>query len=111
MAKANLPKFLAPVRASLDEVDLGVLAGDLTACNQLNLAPEVSGICLPALIICGMEDKMTPVESSRRIAARIAGSTLLQVEGAGHMVMMEKPLVCTEAIDHFAASLPQAIDA
>jgi pimeloyl-ACP methyl ester carboxylesterase len=111
LAKENRPAMLAPLRASLDEVNTQVLLNDLKACNQMNLADEISKIRVPALIICGTEDKMTPVEASRRIADGITGSKLLLIENAGHMVMMEKPSALNKAIRDFAASLPQVIHA
>ena len=45
---------------------------------------------VPAAIICGTDDKLTSIAHSRNLHAEIAGSTLLECEGAGHMVIMER---------------------
>ncbi|MDN5745076.1 MAG: alpha/beta hydrolase, partial [Nocardioidaceae bacterium] len=41
-------------------------------------------------IICGTADKLTAIGHSRKLHARIPGSWLLECEGAGHMVLMER---------------------
>ncbi len=45
---------------------------------------------MPTAIICGTADKLTSIGHSRKLHARIAGSTLLECEGAGHMVILER---------------------
>jgi pimeloyl-ACP methyl ester carboxylesterase len=45
---------------------------------------------VPTTIICGSDDKLTAIGHSRKLHAHIAGSTLLECQGAGHMVVMER---------------------
>ncbi len=45
---------------------------------------------VPTAIICGTEDKLTSIAHSRKLHAHIGRSTLLECEGAGHMVIMER---------------------
>ena len=45
---------------------------------------------MPTTVICGTNDKLTSIGHSRKLHARIAGSTLLECEGAGHMVILER---------------------
>jgi pimeloyl-ACP methyl ester carboxylesterase len=45
---------------------------------------------VPVSIICGTADKMTSVGHSRKLHATIPGSRLLELEGAGHMVILER---------------------
>ena len=45
---------------------------------------------VPTAIICGTEDKITSVGHSRKLHSRIPGSSLLECEGAGHMVLLER---------------------
>lgn len=101
----NRPRLLTSIRASLDEVRTEVLAGDLTACNQLNLFDEIKKVIAPTLVICGKDDKMTPPERSEEIASAIAGAKWVLIEDAGHMVMMEKPDEVNEALAAFCASI------
>jgi pimeloyl-ACP methyl ester carboxylesterase len=105
LAKENRPKFFAPLQKSISESKVDVLYGDLTACNDLDLTQTADKIKVPALIICGAEDKMTPPDLSRALAAGISKSKLEIIEGAGHMVMIEKPMEFNNSLDKFAASI------
>ncbi|HEX5772020.1 MAG TPA: alpha/beta hydrolase, partial [Nocardioidaceae bacterium] len=44
---------------------------------------------VPTVIICGTEDALTSIGHSRKMANRIAGAQLVEVPGAGHMVILE----------------------
>ena len=52
----------------------------------------------PTLIICSDADCMTPVKFSQFLHKQIAGSQLIVVPGAGHMIQAEAPLAVNEAI-------------
>jgi pimeloyl-ACP methyl ester carboxylesterase len=68
-----------------------VLYRDFAACNQFDLMEKVRYITLPTLILCGKMDGLTPIQYSRYLHEHISGSSLKLIEGAGHMVMLEKP--------------------
>ena len=53
----------------------------------------------PTAIICGTEDKITSVGHSRKLHSRIPGSSLLECEGAGHMVLLERHKQVTAELD------------
>jgi len=109
LAKENRSKFSAPLQKSLSQSKVDVLYGDLSACNNLDLTQETCKISVPSLVICGAEDKMTPLDFSRQLAASISGATLEIVEGAGHMVMLERPAEFNMSLDKFAASISAAV--
>ncbi len=109
LAKENRPKFFAPLQKSISESKVDVLYGDLTACNDLDLTQKAHKIRVPALIICGAEDKMTPPDLSRALAAGIGKATLEIIEGAGHMVMIEKPDEFNNALDTFAVAISTVV--
>jgi pimeloyl-ACP methyl ester carboxylesterase len=44
---------------------------------------------VPTLIACGTEDKLTSIGHSRKLHSRIPGSELLELDGTGHMSIME----------------------
>lgn len=109
LAKENRPKLFDTLRASLGQANLDVLAGDMLACSKFDLTGELQKISAPVLIVCGAEDKMTPPASSEQIAAGITGAKLVLIEGAGHMVMMEKPEAFNKVMQDFVAALPQPV--
>ena len=68
------------------------------ACDAFDRRADVSRIALPTLILCGDADRMTPVKFSQYLHEQIAGSQLVIVPGAGHMVMLEQPATVSEAV-------------
>jgi pimeloyl-ACP methyl ester carboxylesterase len=78
-----------------------VLYGDFLACDRFDLMKEVEKIDLPTLILCGEEDKMTPVRYSQFLHDRIKGSKMEILPDAGHMVMMESPQSFNEKVKAF----------
>jgi pimeloyl-ACP methyl ester carboxylesterase len=59
---------------------------------------------VPTTIICGTDDKLTSVEHSRKLHEHIGYSTLLECEGAGHMVIMERHEQVNAALDQLIAA-------
>ena len=45
----------------------------------------------PAIVIQGSRDLMTPAKGGKAVAAAISGCRLTMIEGAGHMLMSERP--------------------
>jgi pimeloyl-ACP methyl ester carboxylesterase len=58
----------------------------------------LSGIRCPTLVLCGREDRWSPVSQHEQIAASIPESTLVIVENCGHMAPMEQPGAVTNAL-------------
>ncbi|UUW92191.1 alpha/beta fold hydrolase [Pimelobacter simplex] len=54
---------------------------------------------VPTSVICGTADKLTSIGHSRKLHARIPGSRLLECEGAGHMVIMERHELVNAELD------------
>ncbi len=82
----------------LGEFNPITLFNDYTACNTFDLRTQVEHIHVPTLIIGGSEDRMTPYKASSFLYEHIQGSRLIQVEGGGHMMMLEQPEFTAEAI-------------
>ncbi len=78
-----------------------VMLNDFLACDKFDIMDRVHEIRLPALIICGESDFMTPVKYANYLGTKIAGSRVVIVPGAGHCVFAEKPEVVNEAIQDF----------
>jgi pimeloyl-ACP methyl ester carboxylesterase len=85
----------------MSEVRSSVLHGDFLACAAYDETSLLGRIKAPTLILCGSEDKMTPPYLSQAMHERIKGSLLHTVDGAGHMVMLEQPLVVARVLDLF----------
>lgn len=53
--------------------------------------PNLANIKCPALVLCGREDQLTPLENSEEMASAIPGAKLAVVEECGHMSTLERP--------------------
>jgi len=82
-----------------------VLHGDFTACDGFDVMARLGEITCPTLVITGTEDRLTPPRYATYLRDHIPGATLILVEGAGHMVMVEKPEQVTQAIQDFLPSV------
>ncbi|GAB2886597.1 alpha/beta fold hydrolase [Nocardioides pacificus] len=58
---------------------------------------------VPTTIIGGTRDKMTSIGHSRKLHSRIESSTLVECEGAGHMVILERHEQVNAALDQLLA--------
>ena len=64
---------------------------DWLACDSFNRMEEVEKIQVPALIVAGSDDALTPVKYAQYLAAQIPQSKLHVLKGAGHMLLTERP--------------------
>jgi len=71
--------------------------------ERQGVADEIHRIDLPTLIVVGDQDVATVPAKSERMHARIAGSKLVVVPGAGHSSTVEEPAAVTAAIEAFLA--------
>jgi 3-oxoadipate enol-lactonase len=111
IADEMLPKLLG---ATTQRVDTGLML-DVRAMIESNSAegvsrairrlrdrpdatPQLARILVPALVIVGEEDDITPLADARALANALPGSTLAVLPGAGHLSNLEAP-------DAFGAAL------
>jgi pimeloyl-ACP methyl ester carboxylesterase len=82
-----------------------VMLNDLLSCHKFDIMDRVHTIKLPALVICGSDDELTPIEYAHYLASKIDDASEVIVNGAGHWVQTEKQKQVNQAIDSFLASL------
>jgi pimeloyl-ACP methyl ester carboxylesterase len=76
----------------LERARQGVIYADLSACNDYREALAAAAkVAVPSIVIQGTRDLMTPAKGGRAIAAAIPGCRVAMIEGAGHMLMSERP--------------------
>jgi pimeloyl-ACP methyl ester carboxylesterase len=74
--------------------------------DKLEALKVLTGV--PTLILCGDEDKITPVRNSNHMADALPDAELVVVPGAGHMVMLERPSALNAALRRLVARGQQA---
>lgn len=78
---------------------------DFLACHAFDLRACLREINLPALIVVGNEDVLTPVKYSRYLHENLPQGELVIIPGAGHMAMLEQPDAVNRALNNFLTSL------
>lgn len=71
-----------------------------------DLRPRLGAITCPTLVAVGEADQLTTPEHAAEIAAGIAGSRLVSIAGAGHMLTLEEPEAVAQALRQWLDSLP-----
>jgi len=75
---------------------------ELTVARRpLDLGDRVDEIACPVFVISGDDDRIVPVEESRRLAEEIAGADFALIEDAGHVPHEEQRAAVLEAIGPF----------
>lgn len=74
---------------------------------QFDTSERLHEIKVPALVITGEEDVMTPPGNSRDLADRISGAELRLFKDAAHMFLWEVREQATTIISDFLAKVPQ----
>jgi pimeloyl-ACP methyl ester carboxylesterase len=83
-----------------------LLYGDLLACDRFDVTSRLDSIQVPVLVTCGTEDRLVPPRSSSSLAASIPGAALQTVDGAGHLVMLERPHRLAKILAVFLMTVP-----
>jgi pimeloyl-ACP methyl ester carboxylesterase len=58
---------------------------------------------VPTLILCGTRDLLTSIEHSRKMAGLMPWARLVESEGAGHMVILEREEQVNQALERLVA--------
>jgi len=93
------PELVRQGEMQMLDVAPQVIHDDFAACDAFDIMKRLGEIRCPTLVICGTEDALTPPKYSTFLAEGIDGAELKIVEGAGHMVMTEKPDAVAAAIE------------
>jgi pimeloyl-ACP methyl ester carboxylesterase len=95
------PELLDLAREEWVENDPLVVHGDFAACDAFDVMQRLEEIRCPTLVICGEDDRLTPVKYAHYLRDHIPGATLAIIPHAGHMVMMEQPDQVNRAVEEF----------
>jgi pimeloyl-ACP methyl ester carboxylesterase len=85
-------------RLQMEAVPGNVFLSDFAACDRFDVMARLRDITAPVVVVCGTKDAMTPPKYSTYLRDHISGAELCLIEGAGHMVMLEKPVEVVNAL-------------
>ena len=93
------------VRRIMLRQDPKTIAADLKAMKERpDSTTFLSEISVPALVVVGEQDVLTPPSEAREMAAAIPGARLVTIPEAGHLTPMERPKAVAEALGDFFVS-------
>ncbi|SEF37174.1 Pimeloyl-ACP methyl ester carboxylesterase [Amycolatopsis pretoriensis] len=100
--RASRPDVEAHVRRMMrDAPKEGAAAALRGRAERPDYTPALKHIDVPTLVVVGSEDEFTPVADAELIHREIAASTLVVVEGAGHLPNLERETEFDEALSAF----------
>jgi pimeloyl-ACP methyl ester carboxylesterase len=69
---------------------------------HLDLTEDLPELRIPTLVVVGTADALTPPRDARRIVELVPGARLVELEGAGHMLMYERAAELDALVMEFA---------
>ncbi len=60
--------------------------------------PDLAGVAVPALVLCGRDDQVTPLDGHEEMATGIPGAELVVLDDCGHLSSWERPDELTAAL-------------
>lgn len=78
---------------------------DLSACDQFDVMARVREIALPALVIVGADDIMTPVRYAEYLGRELPDAEVVVIPNSGHFVTLEQPEAVNAAVARFLQRL------
>lgn len=101
------PEIIERVRTMILRTPVAGLVGALAAMrdrpDSTSLLSTLGGI--PALVLVGAEDAITPPHLAQAMVAAIPGARLMEIPGAGHLPCIEQPVSTSRAILKFLQGL------
>ena len=86
------PDAVQKIRTIINSTAPSSVTSTLTALAERDeVCSKLGNINVPALILCGDEDVVTPVEQSKVLQSKIPGAQLQILQEAGHMSNLEQP--------------------
>ncbi len=105
-ASATPQATVDAVQALTAGTDPWVTYGDWIADDTFDVMSRLAEIRVPALAVCGAEDRLTPVKYHQFLAAKLPTCRLEVIEGAGHWLFWEQPTAFTRTVRAFLDTLP-----
>ena len=93
------PPFIPKVREMILTTPVNGFIGCCGALANFNYQPGLGAISRPVMVVVGTKDAM--LAGSRQIHADVPGSTIVELEGAGHLSNVDRPDEYNRALERF----------
>jgi len=91
---------------ALEQPVMGIVATLEAIRDRADSRPTLPTIGVPALVVVGEEDTLTPPSAAEEIAAGIPNARLVLIPECGHLPPLEKPEEFTSALVDFLEEVP-----
>ena len=78
-----------------------VAEGQLGMARRPNMTAELPEFQMPALLIGGSQDSITPSDEMSRVAEQMPNAKFVDINGAGHMTPLEAPTEFNQIVESF----------
>ncbi|MEW5734665.1 MAG: alpha/beta hydrolase [Thermodesulfobacteriota bacterium] len=92
-------------RDHMKKADPQAVINDFRACNAFDVMARLSEIAVPCQVISADQDVLTAPKYGQYLADHIPGAVHSVIQGAGHMMAVEKPGEVTGIVESFLARL------
>jgi pimeloyl-ACP methyl ester carboxylesterase len=99
------PELITQTQEVIRETSpIAIAAASRAMAVRPDVTSRLPAIDLPALLLVGEHDAISPPSEMRDIAAALPHATFVEIAGAGHMAPLERPAPVNAAIEHFLAN-------
>lgn len=78
---------------------------DFEACNGFDVRERLAGLSVPLLALTGTQDVLMPAKLGEEAASRVPRGEARTIDGAGHMLMIERPDDTNELLRTFVTRI------
>jgi pimeloyl-ACP methyl ester carboxylesterase len=109
--RASRPDIVARVRALIESQPPAAIAGAIDVLmNRPDSTPMLPGIRVPALVVVGEEDALSPPAEMRRLAAALPDARVVELPGCGHLANLEDPRAFNAAAAEWLSALGSRLE-
>ena len=100
------PALARTLQSMMEQCPPGTIENALIAMrDRPDQSSNLRSISVPALVIVGEHDAVTPVDVAQSMQAQIPESELVVIRGAGHLSPYEQPAQVNQAMSRFLAGI------
>lgn len=104
-----VPSHVQVTEQLVNAMPPSIMAEMIRSIISFDVSERLGDVTVPSLVIVGARDVLTPPWAARRLAHGLPRSTIYQLEGVGHMAMLERRQYVDAAIEQFAGASAEAV--
>lgn len=99
------PSLRERSRATMVATGQAVTRRDFLTCHRFDVRGRLSDVDVPTLLLYGDQDRLTPPWFHEYLAEEIPDARAVEIEGAAHRPMLERPAAFNEALLEFLEAI------